>query len=52
MSVPVGLNVREITSQEATCEAYGFGYRKKNARDTMDHWSLHEQLIPRDLRAD
>ena len=24
-SVPEGVTVREMTSQEATCEAYGFG---------------------------
>lgn len=41
-SVPEGLNVREMTSHDATCDAYGFGYRKKNARETMDHGSLHE----------
>lgn len=41
---PEGLKLRDITSHEATCDAYGFGYRKKNARETMDQGSLDEIL--------
>lgn len=39
-SDPVDENSREMTSQESTWDAYGFGYRKKNARDTIDQGSL------------
>lgn len=45
-SVPDGVTVREMTSHDATCEAYGFGYRKKYASETMDQGSLEAHLAP------
>jgi len=31
-----------MTSQERTWAAYGFGYRRKNAKETIDHESSYK----------
>jgi hypothetical protein len=38
--LPEGVVALEITSQETTWDAYGLGYLRKYAKDTMDHGSL------------
>jgi len=43
VSVPDGVGEREITSQETTWDAYGFGYRKKKARETIDQGSSYQK---------
>jgi hypothetical protein len=37
---PDSVCARDTTSQETTCAAYGLGYRKKKASDTIDQGSL------------
>jgi hypothetical protein len=34
-----------MTSQERTCAAYGLGYRRKNAKETIDHGSLEIEKL-------
>lgn len=46
-SVPEGVKSLEITSQDVTWAAYGLGYRRKKARETMDQGSLNSsQWLP------
>ena len=40
-NVPAEVGVLDITSQETTCDAYGFGYLRKKASVTMDQGSLN-----------
>jgi hypothetical protein len=40
--LPDGVTSRESTSQDIMCDAYGLGYRRKYARETIDQESLHE----------
>lgn len=39
-SEPCGVTSREMTSHERICDAYGLGYRRRYARETMDQGSL------------
>src|SRR5882724_4713916 len=38
--VPSAVGVRAITSHDRICDAWGFGYRRKYARATVDQGSL------------
>lgn len=43
--VPAGVTSREMTSQERMCDAKGFGYLKRYARETMDQGSLQGRVL-------
>ena len=42
--LPAGETVREMTSHERMWDAYGLGYRRKYASETMGHESLHHRF--------
>jgi len=50
-SVPDEVMLREMTSHERTWDAYGLGYRMKNARETIDQGSSYNRDCVKNLIA-